>query len=538
MKVDAPTWPSWEPYLRAGTGPVLWEKLRSELAAAHAAKRRRQQPPPRCHDLLAWAGHYLPEAFSLPPSPMHRWLAAQLLWLVDHRGSRLNVLAPRGSAKSTLATFAFPLWLALHQKESYIWIVSETRRQAWAHLEHVKHELTTNPQLLDDYPQAAGRGPVWRAGFVVLKNGVTLEGLGVLQALRGKRRLAHRPSLIICDDIQNDRHVLTPEGRDRTRQWFFATLLPAGSPRTNVIHLATALHPEALALELLTRPGWRSKVFRAIQSWPLRMDLWQQWEKIYTAPNDPAAAAKARAFYLAHQAEMDAGASVLWPQREDLYSLMCQRAELGPAAFDREKQNRPVLPQLCEWPAEYFHADIFFDTWPASVRLKILALDPSEGLSPRRSDYSAYILLAVTEEGLFYVQADLARRPLPQMLADGVRLYRQHLPHLFVIEANLFRSLLADAFYQEFRRQGVIPPAPLLVNHQISKHLRIRRLGPYLAAGRIRFRSQCPSTKLLVDQLRQFPFADADDGPDALAMAVRVAEDYLRLAPPSFVHPP
>ena len=50
----------------------------------------------------------------------------------------------------------------------------------------------------------------------------------------------------------------------------------------------------------------------------------------------------ARHFYERHKEQMDAGASVLWPQVEDLYTLMCLRAESGRPAFEREKQNSPL----------------------------------------------------------------------------------------------------------------------------------------------------------------------------------------------------
>ncbi|MHB8902409.1 MAG: hypothetical protein ACYC6Y_26920, partial [Thermoguttaceae bacterium] len=43
----------------------------------------------------------------------------------------------------------------------------------------------------------------------------------------------------------------------------------------------------------------------------------------------------------------------------------------------------------------------------------------------------------------------------------------------------------------------------------------------------LRFKSGCPSTKILVDQLRAFPIADHDDGPDALEMATRLACELL-----------
>jgi len=58
--------------------------------------------------------------------------------------------------------------------------------------------------------------------------------------------------------------------------------MKAGTARTNVLNLATALHRDALGLELHRTPGWTSRVFKAIVRWPADMLLWQQWETIYT----------------------------------------------------------------------------------------------------------------------------------------------------------------------------------------------------------------------------------------------------------------
>jgi hypothetical protein len=43
----------------------------------------------------------------------------------------------------------------------------------------------------------------------------------------------------------------------------------------------------------------------------------------------------------------------------------------------------------------------------------------------------------------------------------------------------------------------------------------------------LRFLRVSTSTRLLVDQLRDFPAGAHDDGPDALEMAVRLAEEIL-----------
>ncbi len=66
-----------------------------------------------------------------------------------------------------------------------------------------------------------------------------------------------------------------------------------------------------------------------------------------------------------------------------------------------------------------------------------------------------------------------------------------------------------------------------LINNDANKLVRIRRLGQYLSARRIRMKSDCPSTRLLVHQLQEFPIGDHDDGPDALEMAIRLAADML-----------
>jgi predicted phage terminase large subunit-like protein len=222
---------------------------------------------------------------------------------------------------------------------------------------------------------------------------------------------------------------------------------------------------------------------------------------------------------------MHEGAILLWPEEEDLYTLMCTRAESGRTAFEREKQNSPLSPDLCEWPETYFDESVWFDAWPANLALKTMALDPSKGADSRRGDFSALVLLGVDRQGTLYVEADLARRPTPEMVAAGAEWFRRFRPDVFAVEANQFQDLLAGEFEAEFRRHGILAARPLPIENHTPKQVRIRRLGPYLASRRLRFRAGSPGTRLLVEQLREFPLADHDDGPDALEMAIRLAQE-------------
>ena len=201
----------------------------------------------------------------------------------------------------------------------------------------------------------------------------------------------------------------------------------------------------------------------------------------------------------------------------DRYSPQFARQELGGEFVEIEGS---------EFPAAWFADHAWFEQWPTAEAciLKTMALDPSKGRSDRTGDYSAYVLLAIDRQDLLYVQADLARRPVSQMVAEGVALYRAFQPQAFGVEGNAWQDLLAPDFAEEFRRQEVLAPDVWTINNHVNKLVRIRRLAGYLSAGRVRFKLACDATRLLVDQLLDFPVGPHDDGPDAMEMAIRLAE--------------
>ena len=93
-------------------------------------------------------------------------------------------------------------------------------------------------------------------------------------------------------------------------------------------------------------------------------------------------------------------------------------------------------------------------------------------------------------------------------------------PHAFGVEANQFQELLCNEFASEFAHQKINHIVPAAIHNHTNKLVRIRRLGPYLSQRRLKFLADSPATQLLVDQLRDFPAATHDDGPDALEMVL------------------
>ena len=111
---------------------------------------------------------------------------------------------------------------------------------------------------------------------------------------------------------------------------------------------------------------------------------------------------------------------------------------------------------------------------------------------------------------------------LNQIVVDGVEHVRLFQPEGFAIETNQFQELLCADFERVGQQERVHLPL-YGVNNQTNKQVRIRRLGPYLSQRKLRFKSRSPGTGLLVQQLKDFPVGDHDDGPDALEMALRLS---------------
>lgn len=183
-----------------------------------------------------------------------------------------------------------------------------------------------------------------------------------------------------------------------------------------------------------------------------------------------------------------------------------------------------VTLEGAEWPADYFeHAAFWFDDWPEHLAVKVLSLDPSKGTDSRKGDFSAFVKLGVTADGTEYVEADLRRdRDGMQIVHDGLRHVREFRPDRLACETNTFQQL----FEFLFQREGQAQATGFLwepVENYAPKICRIRGLTRPLAMKKVRFKRGSPGTELLVQQLRDFPNAENDDGPDAYEIARRVA---------------
>lgn len=457
---------------------------------------------------------YLPHYFKAESSAFHDWVFSNLPGkIAEGKGHQINISAPRGEAKSTLVTQALTLYCVCRSLKHFIPIVMDSSDQATTMLEAVKVELESNPRLTMDFPQATDAGRVWNAGVILTANNIKIQAFGSGKKMRGIRHGAYRPDLVILDDIENDENVSNPKQRDKLESWLKKTVMPLGPPdgSLDIVYLNTLLHYDSVANRVHKNPLWLSVKFKAIMQWPDRMDLWQRFEEIFLNEGE----AKADSYYAEHKALMDKGAVVSWPSMRPLLKLMKLRAA-DHHAFDCEYQNDPSNQDEAYFPKLEFWVQpsrdwVFYGT-----------CDPSLGKNNKGRDPCAILVGGYDRVSgiLDVVEAQVARMVPMLQIQRIIDLQREYKCLVWGVESVQFQEFFRQQLITESGKQHMTVPARALIPHT-DKELRIQSLSPYVASARIRF---SPRQIVLLEQLRHYPEADHDDGPDALHMLWMLAQ--------------
>jgi hypothetical protein len=217
----------------------------------------------------------------------------------------------------------------------------------------------------------------------------------------------------------------------------------------------------------------------------------------------------------------------LWPERFNEEYLLDIQESTSPYWWSALYDQHPIAGDAMEWPADYFtHDELWFDDFPENDVLRVMALDPSKGRT-KHADFSAFVFISIARNGIAYVDAHLERMPSEAIKEKCGELMARWDPDTFVLEANSWQDELAYPIMLRCKAHGVNRPEErlVLVEHYGgaggSKIERIRSstIGERLQKRAIKFRNN-NSCKILVEQLREFPLAEYDDGPDSLEMCL------------------
>lgn len=481
--------------------------------SAISERRKKVLDPVSGYDFFV--SNYFPHYVrSASRSELHDYLFETLPEILqDPKSVNMATAAPRGEAKSTLVSQLFTLYCLVTQKKRYALIVMDSINQAYPMLESIKVELEFNQRLRIDFPEVAGQGRVWQATTILTKANQKVEIAGSGKKLRGLRHGAYRPDLVVLDDIENDEQVRSAEQRDKLHNWLKKTVLPLGVPgeKLDVVYIGTILHYDSVLNRTLSSKAWKTAKFKALKKMPDDMALWDKWEDFFLNEGE----AVADAFYHANQAAMDKGSEVSWAARP-LLTLMKIRARDGHATFDSEYQNDPLSSD----DAMFANALTYWTELPGEL-VYFGALDPSLGKAGASRDPSAILVGGYHRETgkLYVIEAQVKKRLPDLIIEDVIRMQKQYQCQRWFVETVQFQEFLKDELVKRSAQRGIPVPATA-TKPNTDKMLRIESLQPHMANGLILLHS---SQATLISQLRHFPKADHDDGPDALEMLWRNA---------------
>lgn len=388
---------------------------------------------------------------------------------------------------------AVPTWHKLVYPEAQTILTSYGLSLARGHSRVVRDSV----HRLAPYYDLAGVDPYVKAAadWQLLDYGGGMKAAGIGGDIMGRGA-----DLFIIDDyLKNAEQAISPKVREGQWSWFQTNVYTRMEPGGKLIVLATRWHEDDLIGRLLKfateEAGWRVREIRL----PALAEPTEEHP-------DP----------LGRQTD-----EALWPQRWTAEHLKIKRATMEPYWWNALYQQRLGAYGRNEWPTEYFYGILANeDKWPKKFAYSATALDPSKGKNARAGDYSAIVTAGYTS-GYIWVDADLQRRPAPQMVKDLVAWNDSRRPTVTGIEATAFQELLGTDYREAQVEAGDYRDEPVMIDNSVSKALRIGRLGTWLRLHRIKIR-RSPGGLLLLKQLQEFPNSEHDDGPDALEMAIRL----------------
>ena len=432
--------------------------------------------------------------------------------LTDPAFNRGVVSIPVRHGKSVYCSHLLPCWHMLTQPHKNVWVVTYGSDFAAEFGSRNLDLMKEHGHKLVDrrlHPDFARRDHFRIAPPYVGE----FRGMGIQGGLSGKG--AH---LIVCDDlIKEFEEVVTEEGRDRIFRRFFDNVLNRLEPGGKILMIMSRRHPDDLSGRLLAMNA--------------QLPLRDQWHEItFPALSDDGVA--------------------LWPERYPTEELLSIKRTLELAGESHVwhglyQQDAAAAAELCEWPAYYWDEPFYYRDKPDfKPVLKLMSLDPSMGKNDRTGDFSALLYGETDPEGTLWVDEPVMVRVDTAGIIDrSVEMLERRRPDAFGVEINGFQEMIAQGIYKRAPSIANIYPfdnvraeavAALRVGkpagHSVAgkaKEVEIRMtLTPRLNQHKLRIRDTAQG-RMLGQQLRDFPMAKHDDGPDSLTTMERLLRGLM-----------
>lgn len=343
-------------------------KLRHELEALYQAKQYKLiakwfsywKDTNEMIDKVILFGHFfMPEYFRDESPKFHRGLIKRFFSEQNEYAA-----APRGFSKTTLFQ-ACILFSCVNELDKFIVLIEKTFTEASEVLDACRDQCVENDRFIACYGRLlSNRKTLSIAGMPESKvkdaegdlviNGVRLRAKGFDQPVRGLKSKAWRPTRIVCDDLEQDKHINNPEQRQKYLDNYTKGVLPAVDIVGKVKVFGTILHEDSLLANLIK--SHNGVIFRAYY-----LETDKEWQ--YSAR-----------FCVEIITSEGKRVRLLWASRWSWERLMAKKSEmqmLGKSsnAFEQEYRNNPIAEESRKFKYEWL--------WNFDRRIRLSALKRS-----------------------------------------------------------------------------------------------------------------------------------------------------------------
>lgn len=461
--------------------------------------------------LLTFGKIIRPNVHYAEPSEVHFEVEKELL---DRTNTKLNIILPRGLAKTTIAGEDYPMFHIFMEPTEYtkvVVIISKTQSHSINRLRAIKDVLEYSPtfRALFGY-WGSNNAQRWRDDEIILKDGTVIVAKGMGQPIRGMNYGGIRPTLLLLDDPEDENNTKTSESMEANLRWLLQGALPSLDNRYGrCIVIGTPLHQRCIVETLKN-----------------------QFDKTW------------RTIHYSYLVEEEEGLKSIWPEVKSVDFLLTEKAEYENAGRvsiwyaermcqlvgDTDQLFRPE--DMRYWMGEYVteqgqnylkivkeQGQILEEPKVIPVNI-FIGVDPASSLS-NKADYSVIFPIAVDSDMNIYCLPYFRDRIKPHGLADKIYHYGSVIyknVQRMRIETNAYQVMLRDEVKRIFTEQDIyIPGLEIKETATQSKEKKYQEsLQSLFARKKVYLREDMQTFE---DELFMFPRGSHDDTIDGFYLA-------------------
>ena len=451
-------------------------------------------------DMLLFGRMVMPNMFSEESPNFHYDITKALM---DKQSNQVNIIAPRGHAKSSVVAGVYPLFHLMFDKGiKVIVLVSRTQSHATKLLGTIKDVLDYSKEFryfFGYWGQHSARK--WSNNEIELKDGSIVICKGTGQQLRGIKHGNQRPTLLILDDPEDEINTKTAEAMEFNLRWLLQSGVPSLDPlRGQICVIGTPQHQRCLVETLKEMDGWKNLEFRPDME--KKIALWEQvWpiEKLAQKKRELESINRLSVFYREYLCQIVGDEDNLFrPEDFQWYDGFIQTDQAG--------LSNLVLTSLNGEEVE--------EVRPVNV---FTGVDPASS-TKKSADYSVIFNIAIDKDNNRFCLPYYRKRATPMQLADAI------LDNFKLLQST--KTRIESVGYQEMLRQYIkeqseklglfIPGLEVKENPRTSKSFRLESLQPLFANGKVYMKK---TMEELEDELLLYPRGKNDDLLDGLFYA-------------------